>query len=169
MTQKTKNVIKWVLIGVVILLVVIQFVPVKKDNPPGVRDITWDSPQTKSLARRACYDCHSNETTWPYYSKIAPVSWFLSSHVHEGRRHLNFSQWTYPRDREARKARSMIKQIKEGEMPLDSYLWMHPDAKLTDAEKQQLIAGIERTFNVTAPPDSSKGSTQEHEEEHGEE
>lgn len=168
MTGKGKRAIKWILIGVLILLVLIQFVPIKKDNPPAATDIKWDSPQTKALARRACYDCHSNETVWPYYSHFAPVSWFLSDHVHEGRRHLNFSHWQYPRDREIRKARSMIKQIREGEMPLDSYIWMHPEAKLTSSEKEQLIAGIERTFNVTAPADSGKSRNEEHEHEHDE-
>ncbi|MGE5431987.1 MAG: heme-binding domain-containing protein [Syntrophomonadaceae bacterium] len=173
MTEKKKNIVKWILVGIVILLVIIQLVPVKKDNPPALTEVRWDSPQTRSLARRACYDCHSNETTWPYYSHIAPVSWFLSDHVHEGRKHLNFSQWSYPRDREIKKARGMVKQIKEGEMPLDSYLWMHPEAKLTDNEKQQLIAGIEKTFKVNLPPDSSKNKNgeerkEEHEKEHDE-
>ena len=170
MTEKSKRIIKWVLIGFVILLVVIQFVPVKKDDPPVETNIKWNSQQTRSLAQRACYDCHSNETTWPYYSHIAPVSWFLSDHVHEGRRHLNFSQWNYPRDKEIKKVRAMIKQIREGDMPLDSYTWMHPAARLTDAEKQELIAGIEMTFNVTAAAaDSAKSSGNERGEEHDEE
>ncbi|MGE5353602.1 MAG: heme-binding domain-containing protein [Acidobacteriota bacterium] len=158
-----RKIIKWSIVGILVLLVIIQFIPVKKDNPPSATEVKWDSPQTRSLARRACYDCHSNETTWPYYSHIAPVSWFLSDHVHEGRRHLNFSQWNYPRDREIKKARSMVRQIREGEMPLDSYIWMHPTAKLTDREKQQLITGIEKTFNVTVPADSGKTEGEEHE------
>ncbi|HEX2866764.1 MAG TPA: heme-binding domain-containing protein [Ignavibacteriales bacterium] len=168
MTERKKNIIKWILIGIVILIVVIQFVPVKKDDPPVATHIKWDSPRTEALARGACYDCHSNETQWPYYSHIAPVSWFLSDHVHEGRRHLNFSQWNYPRDREIKKARGMIRQIREGEMPLDSYTWMHPPARLTDQQKQELIAGIEKTFNVTAPTGKDKSSGGEHEEDHDE-
>jgi hypothetical protein len=163
MEGKRGKIIKWSLIGILLLIIIMQFIPVKKDNPPTATDIKWDSQQTRSLARRACYDCHSNETTWPYYSHIAPVSWFLSDHVHEGRRHLNFSQWHYSRQREIKKARSMVRQIREGEMPLDSYIWMHPGAKLTDAEKQQLITGIEKTFNVTAPADSGKTEGLEHE------
>ncbi|MCU7495671.1 MAG: heme-binding domain-containing protein [Ignavibacteria bacterium] len=166
MTGKTRKTIKWLVVGLIILLIIIQLIPVKKDNPPSMTDIKWDSPQTRSLARRACYDCHSNETTWPYYSNIAPVSWFLSDHVHEGRRHLNFSEWNYPKTRQDRKARSMIRQINEGEMPLDSYLWLHPEARLSGSEKQQLILGIERTFKVTPPPPGSAGSN--HGEEHEE-
>lgn len=139
-------------------------------NPPVVNEPAWDSPQTRALAQRACFDCHSNETHWPIYSRIAPVSYLVTIHVVEGREHLNFSEWGTARgtgtpfvtsafangDEEegergdggghGESAEEMIETIHEGEMPLSDYLWLHPEARLTDTEQQQLIDGIRATF-----------------------
>src|SRR6188474_3266116 len=84
-----------VIVGVVVLFGLIQLVPtgVSYANPPVVTEPNWDSPQTRVLAQRACFDCHSNETTWPWYSRVAPVSWLVAKDVADGRRHLNFSAW----------------------------------------------------------------------------
>ena len=105
-----------------------------------VKEPAWDSPQTRALAKRACFDCHSNATVWPWYSHIAPVSWLVQKDVNGGRRHLNFSEWTKP----SRHAGHAAEEIKGGDMPLSYYLPMHPMAKLTDAEKAALIAGFQK-------------------------
>ncbi len=101
----------------------------------------WDSPQTRELAVRACFDCHSNETRWPWYSYVAPLSWLLSHDVDEGRQRLNFSEWGTRRVRPG----AFEEQIRSGRMPERKYLILHPDATLTDAEKEALIAGLTRT------------------------
>jgi hypothetical protein len=89
----------------------------------------------RTLFHRACFDCHSNETAWPWYSHVAPVSWLVQSDVDDGRRHLNFSEW----DRPQRHAKDVDEQVKQRDMPPWFYLPMHPAAKLTEAEKQALI------------------------------
>src|SRR5271165_3967577 len=96
-----------------------------------------DSPETKALIRRACFDCHSNETTWPWYSNVAPVSWLTQRDVNGGRSHLNFTEWDKPQ----RHAKDIANIVKSGDMPPWFYLPMHPNAKLSDAEKQALIEG----------------------------
>lgn len=122
----------------------IQLVPFGRehDNPTVVEEPQWSSPEVRALAVRACFDCHSNETTWPWYSNVAPVSWLVQSDTNDGRRHLNFSEW----NREQRHAKDAAEEIADGEMPLSIYLWMHADARLSDTEKQQLIDGLTTMF-----------------------
>jgi cytochrome c551/c552 len=122
----------------------IQLIPLsgRGNNPPVVQDVQWDSPQTANLARRACYDCHSNETVWPWYSYVAPVSWLIYNDVMEGRSKINFSVAGSIH----RSAAEMADEIQEGGMPPSQYLIMHPQAKLTDAEKQQLITGLKNSL-----------------------
>ena len=131
----------------VVLLVVIQLIPVPHTNPPVTRQIQWDSAQTQALAQRACGDCHSNTTVWPWYSTIAPISWRIASHINDGRRRLNFSQWDRPNENSDR----IIEQITSGRMPPWDYLLMHPEARLTPAEQQALIDGLKQTL-ANDPP-----------------
>lgn len=138
---------RWVLGGIAIVvagLLAIQLVPYGRDhaNPPVVAEPAWDSPQTRALAVRACFDCHSNETIWPAYSNIAPVSWLVQRHVDEGRQKLNFSTWGTG-DQEADHAARLFAT---GQMPTTDYLLMHPEARLNDVEKQQLLDGLNATF-----------------------
>lgn len=140
---------RWLLRGVGIALagfLLIQLVPYGRahTNPPVTGEPGWDSPATKALAVRACFDCHSNETTWPWYSNVAPMSWLLQRHVDEGRQKLDFSTWATMRQ----EAEHTARQISSGEMPPFDYLLLHPDARLTDAEKQQLIDGLAKTLGV---------------------
>jgi hypothetical protein len=142
-------VLKTIVIVAAILLalfVLIQFVPYGHNhtNPAVVSEPNWDSPQTRELAKRACFDCHSNETTWPWYSNIAPVSWLVQRDVDEGRSRFNFSDWQNSYIREPGEFEAVIA---EGEMPPFQYLPMHPTARLTDNEKQQLIQGLQATLN----------------------
>jgi hypothetical protein len=136
---------KIVLWGLVVILVgfgLIQLVPYGRDhtNPPVVQEPDWDSPQTRELAARTCFDCHSNETTWPWYSSIAPVSWLVQRDVDEGRRRFNFSEW----GQRSEDGAEMAEVVSEGEMPPWFYLPLHPRARLSDGEKQALIQGLAR-------------------------
>jgi hypothetical protein len=100
----------------VALFVVAQAVPYGRShtNPPTTAEPRWDSPQTRDLARRACFDCHSNLTTWPWYSNVAPVSWLVQRDVDEGRSELNFSEWDMPQDVDAE---DLVEKIRDGSMP----------------------------------------------------
>lgn len=144
-----------VLIGLtitLIALIIIQLVPVSHDNPPPQTAVQWDSPQTQNLARRACMDCHSNETTWPWYSYIAPGSWLLASHVRSGREELNFSELNNLRAfRRASLPNQLARDIRDDIMPPKDYLLTHPEAKLTDAEKVQLIEGLQKSLTQSLP------------------
>lgn len=134
----------WIALGAVgAVLLLIQVVPFgDRTNPPVTQEPAWDSPRTRELAKRACFDCHSNETVWPWYSYVAPVSWLVLHDVEEGREHLNFSEF----DRPQKDAHEAAEQVEMGEMPLPIYLPTHPEARLTDAETQELIAGLKATF-----------------------
>lgn len=128
------------------IFILIQLVPLGRDhtNPPVTQEPNWDSPQTRQLAQRACFDCHSNETVWPWYSNLAPMSWLIQNHVDEGRRRLNFSTWDQQRPREPEE---IAEVILEGEMPLPNYLPLHPEARLSAAERQALAQGLMNTVN----------------------
>ena len=133
-----------IVIGVLVLGAAIQFVPYGREhsNPPVTLEPDWDSANTRELFFRACRDCHSNETVWPWYSYVAPVSWLVSSDVNEGREHLNVSDWGRT-DQHGDEAAEMVR---EGDMPLWFYLPLHARARLSPAERKRFIAGLERTF-----------------------
>lgn len=127
------------------LFLIIQFVRPAKTNPAfdsaqALEAHTQISPQVVAIFQRACADCHSNQTRWPWYSHIAPVSWFVTDHVNEGRRHLNFSEWA-KRDRRTRlrQFREIEGVVKEGFMPMPSYLLLHRDAKLSDEDVSLIV------------------------------
>ncbi|MDE3197201.1 MAG: heme-binding domain-containing protein [Acidobacteriota bacterium] len=133
------------------ILILIQLLPFghSHTNPPATKEPNWDSPATKELFSRACNDCHSNQTYWRWYSYVAPVSWLIARDVNGGRRHLNVSQW----DKPSRHADHIANEVKTGDMPPWFYLPLHPNAKLSDAEKQQFIAGAEKTFGPQSGPE----------------
>ena len=139
------------LVAVAVLFGLVQLVPYGHDhnNPPVQQEPAWASPQTRELAARACFDCHSNETRWPWYSSVAPVSWLVQRDVDEGRRRLNFSEWQgFIQGEEGRRGglNELTEITQEGEMPPAIYLLMHADAHLSASEEQQLIAGFQATF-----------------------
>ena len=118
-------------------------------NPAAAQEIQWDSPQTEALLRRACLDCHSNETTWPWYSRIAPVSWLVYKDVNEGRQALNFSDL-----KQRRSMDELVQDIQHhvnSDMPPKIYTLIHRDAILTDAEKQALVEGMAKTLGASVP------------------
>ena len=142
--NKKRRLLKPLLLGALAFAALIQLVPYGRShtNPPVTAEPQWDSATTHDLVKRACYDCHSNETVWPWYSNVAPVSWMVQRDVDEGRSHLNFTEW----DRPQKKAKDAADEVRDGEMPLWFYLPAHPEARLTDAEKQALINGLEATI-----------------------
>ena len=137
---------KWILgslIAVVVIGMVIQFVPYGRDhtNPPVVEEPAWDSAQTRDLAVAACFDCHSNETKWPWYSNIAPISWLLHRDFDEGREELNFSEWHISQEGD-----EAAETVRDGSMPPWQYPLTHPEARLSDADLDALEAGLAATF-----------------------
>jgi hypothetical protein len=142
--KKVTRLVLYVIAGLVILFGLIQLVPYGRNhtNPPVVAEPNWDSPRTRELAQRACFDCHSNETVWPWYSNVAPVSWLVQRDVDEGRRRLNFSDWSQAQ----RGEREGGDVVLEGRMPPVYFLWMHPNAALSASEKQELASGLQATM-----------------------
>ena len=125
-------------LAVIVVLVAIQFVPLTTTNPPVESDIPT-SPEVKAILRGACYDCHSNETVWPWYSQIAPISWLIARDVQEGRAELNFSTWNqYSTQQQVKKLKESWEDIAEGEMPPWFYLAIHREVRLSDADRALL-------------------------------
>ncbi len=135
-----KKLILIVVVAGIVLFGLIQLVPYGKDhtNPPIVAEPKWDSPATRELARRACFDCHSSEVIWPWYSNVAPVAWLLMRDVEEARAKYSFSDWQPGLVR----TEKVAKVVRERNMPPGKYLLMHPAARLTDAEVEQLAQGL---------------------------
>ena len=139
-------------IGALVLLIAIQLFPVwlRETNPAPQSQPKWDSAETQALTQRACYDCHSNQTNWPWYVYVAPASWLITRDVIAGRKALNFDDWQttltradrFPLDQQVQR------EISRGDMPPSYFLWLHPNAKLTATEQQQLIDGLTKTIQA---------------------
>ena len=127
-------------LGLLLALATIQFVPYGHDrvNPVVAAEPTWDSPETRALAKAACFDCHSNETEWPLYARVAPVSWLIQRDVTEGRAALNFSEWQRPQ----KEADEAPEKIRELEMPPAIYGLIHGHARLSAADRERLARGL---------------------------
>ncbi|UFS62577.1 heme-binding domain-containing protein [Sulfurimonas sp. HSL-3221] len=138
------------LIGALAFVTAIQIIPFGHDhtNPPVVAEPAWDTPQTRTLFMRACADCHSNETVWPWYSHVAPVSWLVAHDVEEGRENFNVSVWGVQKKN---KGYDAAEEVEEDDMPPAVYLPTHPEARLTPEEKTALIAGLKATFGTKKP------------------
>jgi len=138
------RILKWVAIVIVVGLVGIQFVRPARTNPPvdksqTIEAFTQMTPEVTSILDRSCRDCHSNQTVWPWYSNVAPVSWWVIDHANQGRSNLNYSEWgKLNADRRDRKLRQICDEVQDGIMPLASYLPMHPTAKLSEQDKKTL-------------------------------
>ena len=133
-----KTALMRIILVIVIVLVGIQFIPVNRSNPPVEEEIQVP-PDVKGILKRACYDCHSNETIWPGYSRVAPVSWLLAWDVREGRDELNFSTWNrYAPKKRDKIIKEIWEEVQEGEMPPWFYLPLHPDARLSEGDRSVL-------------------------------
>ena len=148
-----------------LVFVVIQFFRPAKNIAAGTSatDITTKytvPPDVLAALKTSCYDCHSNNTNYPWYNNIQPVAWWLADHIKEGKRELNFSEFTsYPIGRQYRKLEGINGEIKEGEMPLDSYTFIHKDAILTDQQKLSIanwVTALRDSMKAQYPEDSLK-------------
>lgn len=135
---------KKILVSLLILLLVAQFFRIDKTNPEinlakDFVTVTSAPVEVETILQISCYDCHSNNVVYPWYSNIAPISWWLKHHINEGRSHLNFSEWgTYSAKKADHKLEECIEMIEEDEMPMASYTLMHGNAKLNEAQKTML-------------------------------
>jgi mono/diheme cytochrome c family protein len=138
--MSNKKLLGLVLLAVIVLFGLVQLVPYGRnhDSPPVQQEPVWDSPSTRTLAVGACFDCHSSETEWAWYSNVAPASWLIQRDVDEGRDRLNFSEWGTSRQEE----REIGEVVREGEMPPLQYRVMHASARLSAQEKDALINGL---------------------------
>ena len=137
---KLRRILKFVGLAVVVLLLAAQLVPVDRANPPAGKEIVAP-PDVMAVLERACYDCHSSETVWPAYSRIAPVSWLVARDVHEGREALNYSTWDrYSAAERAELLEETWEEVAEGEMPMKAYVVLHPSARLTAEDRAALQA-----------------------------
>lgn len=134
----------YVVLILVLLFGLIQLVPYGRNhtNPVVISEPKWDSPATRDLVKTACFDCHSNDSIWPWYSNVAPISWLVYRDVAEGRRRLNFSEWTT----RPQNANEIIEKVNEGKMPPFQYTIIHKNAILDATQKQALIQGLTNTI-----------------------
>lgn len=137
--------LKKISLALLFIFIVIQAFRIDKttkavDAAKDFISVTGTNAEVANLLKIACYDCHSNQPVYPWYTNIAPVSWWIKHHINEGSHHLNFSIWgEYKDKRKHHKLEECIEMVEEGEMPMDSYTWMHKEAKLTDAQRQLLV------------------------------
>lgn len=144
-----RRILLWAAVTFVVVFGLAQLVPYGRahGNPAVVREPRWDTPRTRELAAGACFDCHSNLTTWPWYSKIAPVSWLTQSDVEGGREILNFSDWTRPQA----DAGEVEEVVSGGEMPPWYYKLPHPASRLSSSERDALARGLRATYAQDPP------------------
>jgi hypothetical protein len=129
-----KRILVYVLGALALVFVAIQIVPVERTNPPVQTEVSAP-PEVMRVLEKSCYDCHSHETVWPWYSRVAPVAWWVAHDVAEGREHLNFSTWNVYDERErAHNLEEIVEEVEAGKMPLPKYLRQHPDARVTPEE-----------------------------------
>ncbi|MHB0871518.1 MAG: heme-binding domain-containing protein [Chloroflexota bacterium] len=156
-------IVQWGLIVALAGGAAIQLVPHGRNhtNPPVRAEPAWDSPRTRELAVRACFDCHSNQTVWPWYSQVAPVSWLVQRDVEKGRRELNFSEWGLRQE----EAEDASEEVQKGKMPPLIYTLMHSEATLTSSERQELVRGLGATLGADEQQEKGERTNGEDEEE----
>ncbi len=160
--MKKKLTLKNIAIFLVFLFLVIQSIRIDKTAEPlnpatDFITLTSANAEVANTLKIACYDCHSSQPTYPWYTNIAPVSWWIKHHINEGSQHLNFSIWgTYSEKRKNHKLEECIEMIEEGEMPISSYTLMHGEAKLTDAQKLQLVEFFKALKNAMPQPEEEQ-------------
>lgn len=142
--KRLRTVLKWLVVVVACLFVAAQFKRPARTNPPvdhsqAIEAHTEIKPEVASILARSCHDCHSNRTAWPWYTNVAPVSWFVIDHVDQGREHLNFSEWgRYDQRKREKRLQEICEEVQSGAMPLSSYTPLHSYAKLSPEDKKAL-------------------------------
>ncbi|HVV84072.1 MAG TPA: heme-binding domain-containing protein [Kofleriaceae bacterium] len=165
MNDRSRRTLKRVALVIVGLFLVIQVFRPTRDNPPEDPARTLEAvlsppPAVRSILDRACADCHSNRTRWPWYTNVAPMSWFVAHHVHDGRRAMSFSTWAdLPVDRQARRLLAICREARSGDMPLSSYLIIHRDAKLSSADLKTLCDWTASEHDRLAPATPATSAT----------
>lgn len=154
MRARFRPTIKRVALAAVALAILVQIVPYGRGhaNPPTTKEPAWDSARTRTLALRACGDCHSNLTSWPVYSNVAPISWLVQRDVDDGRATLNFSTWDRPQ-----RTHDIVEVIADGSMPPWYYTPLHPRADLSAADRAALVQGLRATLAASPAPPGSGG------------
>jgi hypothetical protein len=134
-------------VGVLVAAIVLaQLLPVDRENPPAETEVPT-TPEARALLVRACFDCHSNQVVWPWYSRVAPVSWLVAKDVREGREELNFSTWSRFNAKKQRKLlEKTLKEVDQGEMPLRLYRLGHPEARLSTADRDLLGRWVDESL-----------------------
>jgi len=136
--SRLRKLARWIALGLVGVFLLLQFKQARRSNPPVESEINAPA-EVAAILQRACYDCHSHETDWPWYAYVSPVSWWVVDHVEDGRGDLNFSQWPLLDFEELEhNFRDIDEQIAKGEMPLPKYLILHPEARLSEEDKEVL-------------------------------
>ena len=147
------KIVKIIAIVLLVVFVGIQFIPSSRNQSDSVPETDFMlvndvAENIQNKLQVSCYDCHSNNTQYPWYNKVQPVAWFLEDHIKEGKTELNFNEWdSLSTRRKTSKLRSIIKQIENGEMPLDSYTFIHRDAKFSEAEAEEIINWVTQLKN----------------------
>jgi hypothetical protein len=143
--------LKKVMIVLAVIIIGIQFIPVDRSNPPVTKDI--DAPEVvKAILKTSCYDCHSNETNWPWYSYVTPVSFLVAGDVEHGRKRVNFSEWDkYDDNKKVKKLNAIIEVVEEGEMPISKYLILHPSAEMNQEKIKILKDWVTSTNEMEKP------------------
>jgi hypothetical protein len=142
--KKTLQVLKWIVIGLIVVFLGIQFIRPARTNPAVDESQTifaraQMTPPVASIFNRSCVDCHSSKTAWPWYTNVAPVSWFIVDHVNTGRKNMNLSEWgKLDSARQDRKLRQICDEVTDGAMPLSTYTPLHPGSKLSPADVKTL-------------------------------
>ncbi|MRH99922.1 cytochrome C [Kriegella sp. EG-1] len=143
--------LKKILLGLLLVLVVLQFFRPEKNTTQGDHTRlflaeTNPSNEVKLILEQSCYDCHSNNTLYPWYNNIAPVSFWLSDHIKDGKKHLNFSEWeSYDTKKKDHKLEEIVETVTDQEMPLKEYTWTHNDARLTDEQRNDVVIWAKST------------------------
>lgn len=165
------KVFKWFGLVLVAFLIVGQFFRIDKVNPEIVEERQFDvieevPASVMATLRTSCYDCHSNESKYPWYSNVAPISWMVAKHIKDGRAELNFSEWgKYASDKRGQKMEEAIEEIKEGEMPMKTYVLMHADAKLTEPAQTELFSAFELIMSRYPSSEKKSGEASEDEDD----
>lgn len=151
------KVVKRILTPLLVILLLIQLIRIDKTNPTSdpsqdLIAILQPPDEIAHIIKSACYDCHSHHSTYPWYTNIAPISFWIKNHINEGRHHLNFSEWgTYADKRAHHKLEECYEEVLEGHMPLPSYLWMHPEARIDDRQRKSLAGWFEDQMSKYNP------------------